>query len=107
MLDPTLFDVTTLIQDGDDAHRSYLPLVVRGKNGQSAAAARMSASFRRTGTLPGIGAVAVGEPKASAAQEGRTLAAMTSASLHAGGVTPQVTDGVSYIWLDRTVRTRA
>ena len=108
VLDPTLFNVTTLIQDGDDnAHRSYLPLVVRGESGRSAAAAAtaMLPALRRTATLSGFGAVAVREPKTSAAQEGRTLAAMASASLHAGGATPQITGGVSYIWLDRTVRT--
>src|SRR5438105_3501872 len=34
MLDPALFDVTTLILNGDDdAHGSYLPLIVQGKIG--------------------------------------------------------------------------
>src|SRR5450755_3611571 len=69
VLDPTLFDVTTLIRDGDDnARRADLPLIVQGEDGASAAAAAaaVSPALRQERTLSSLDAVAVAEPKATA-----------------------------------------
>jgi hypothetical protein len=54
VLDPTLFDITALIRNGDDdAHRSSVPLIVQGGGGASGAAAAtvLSGSARVTRTL--------------------------------------------------------
>ncbi|MGI5224862.1 S8 family peptidase [Actinoallomurus sp. CA-142502] len=81
--DPALFDVTALIKDGDDdAHRSYLPLIVQNGSGIRALAAGR--------TLSSIGAVAVRQPKKQALAPKATIQA-----------------GVRHIWLDRTVRVKA
>ncbi|GAA4511345.1 S8 family serine peptidase [Actinoallomurus oryzae] len=81
--DPALFDVTALIKDGDDdAHRSYLPLIVQNGSGMRALAAGR--------TLSSIGAVAVRQPKKQALAPKATIQA-----------------GVRHIWLDRTVRVKA
>ena len=108
VLDPTLFDVTTLILDGDaDASRSSLPLIVRGGNGATghAVAQNLGAALLPGVDLSSIDAEAVTEPKAHAADLGGKLAAMATASLHTGRLTPAVTGNLSYIWLDRTVHT--
>jgi Subtilase family len=71
VLDPALFDVTTLILNGDDdAHRFDLPLIVQGAGGTSGAAAAvaLSPSLRPGRVLSSIGAVAVEAPKAEALQ---------------------------------------
>ena len=107
LLDPALFDVTTLILNGDDdAHRSYLPLIVQGQPGSDvpAAAREMSPALAIGPVLSSIDAVAVREPRMSTAQEGRRLAGIASAAAHAGSVSPLVSGGIRYIWLDRTVR---
>jgi subtilisin family serine protease len=107
VLDPTLFDVTTLIKDGDDdAHRADLPLIVQGEGGASGAVAAgaMSPGLRGERALSSLDAVAVAEPKATAAQEGGVLARMARAAARAGRVTPAVTRNIRRIWLDRTVR---
>lgn len=108
VLDPTLFDVTTLITDGDaDGSRSSLPLIVRGEGGVTghAAAANLDGSLRHGAVLPSIDSEAVTEPKASASELGGRLAAMAAASHHSGKLTPSITGNLGYIWLDRTVRT--
>ena len=80
VLDPALFDVTTLIANGDDdTHRSYLPLVVQGRPA---------------------------EPRTGAARMGRVLAAMAAAVLRACRVTPSATRGIGHIWLAQTARGR-
>lgn len=110
VLDPTLFDVTTLIKDGDDdAHRSSLPLIVRGAAGVSghAAAQNLAVPLQHRRTLPSIGAESVVEPKGSAVRLGARLAAIASASRRTGRLTPAVSGNLGYIWLDRTVRTDA
>ncbi|RMI37541.1 hypothetical protein EBO15_35500 [Actinomadura harenae] len=85
VVDPALFDVTTLIQNGyDDAHSRDLPLIVRG-SGRSVAAALPQG--RR---LTSLDAVAVRQPKSGSARLGTALAAAPS--------------GASRIWLDRTIR---
>src|SRR5450755_1721265 len=109
VLDPTLFDVTTLIRDGDDdARRADLPLIVQGENGASgaAAAAAVSPALRQERTLSSLDAVAVAvaEPKATATRAGGLLARLASAAARAGRVTPAITRNVRYIWLDRTLR---
>ena len=63
VLDPTLFDVTALIDDGDDdAHRAGLPLIVRGAGGVSGhvAAQRLAASLQHRVTLSSLGAEEIG-----------------------------------------------
>lgn len=107
VLDPTLFDVTTLIQNGDDdAHRSYVPLIVQGEGGSSgaAAAARLSPSARAGQTLASIDAVAVSVPKTSAAAQGKTLAAMASAMIRSRHTSALATTGIGHVWLDQTMR---
>lgn len=81
VLDPALFDVTTLIANGDDnAHRSYLPLIVQGQ----------------------ADTVATREPLTGATRMGQALAAMATAVLRAGRVTSLATRGIGHIWLART-----
>jgi subtilisin family serine protease len=107
VLDPTLFDVTTLIRDGDDdARRADLPLIVQGEDGASgaAAAAAVSPALRQERTLSTLDAVAVTEPRSAAARAGGLLAQLASAAARAGRVTPAITRNVRYIWLDRTLR---
>src|SRR3569833_3902108 len=81
--DPALFDVTALIKDGDDdAHRSYLPLIVRNGSGRRTLAAGRA--------LPSIDAGAGHQPKKQSLAPKATSQA-----------------GVRHIWRDRTVRVRA
>ncbi|WP_460335701.1 S8 family peptidase [Actinoallomurus acanthiterrae] len=83
--DPALFDVTALIDDGDDdAATTTLPLIVRGGAG-----VRALAAGRRS--LSSIGATAVRQPKG----DGPALAR----SALAGDVTR--------VWLDRKVHAQA
>src|SRR5215469_2578493 len=60
VLDPALFDVTTLILNGDDdAHRSFLPLIVQGRAAGAthvSAPLAVPAPLRRVATLSSIGA---------------------------------------------------
>ncbi len=101
VLDPALFNVTTLIQNGDDdAHRSSLPLIVQGHPSGLAALPTLVRGF----DLSSIGAVAAAEPRRAAARVGGALAAMASAVARAGRISPQVTGGMGYVWLDRTIR---
>jgi subtilisin family serine protease len=108
VLDPTLFDVTTLIKDGDDdARRSGLPLIVRGTAGASGhtAAQNLAVPLQHRSTLSSIGAESVVEPKGSAVRLGAKLAAIATASRRTGRLTPSVSGDLGYIWLDRTVTT--
>lgn len=101
VLDPALFNVTTLIQNGDDnAHRSALPLIIQGHPAGLAALPSLARGF----ALSSIGAVAATEPRPSAVKVGGALAAMARSVTRAGRVSPQVTGGIGYIWLDRTIR---
>jgi subtilisin family serine protease len=87
VLDPELFDVTTLIHDGyDDASTAELPVIV-----QSAATLR-STALDGVRQLPSIGAVAGSVPKKSATT---AKLATTADSLLAGA---------QRVWLDRKVR---
>ncbi len=101
VLDPALFNVTTLIQNGDDnAHRSSLPLIIEGHpDGLSALP-----SIVRGPSLTSIGAVGAAEPRRAAAKVGRALAAMARTVARSGRVTPRATGGIGYVWLDRTIR---
>jgi subtilisin family serine protease len=102
VLDPALFDVTTLIQNGDDdAHRSFLPLIVQGP---SVGLAALPSLVTRGPVLSSIGAVAAVEPRRSAVRVGGALAAMASAVRRAGQASPRATGGIRYVWLDRTIR---
>ena len=101
VLDPALFSVTTLIQNrDDDAHRSFLPLIVQG----SPSSLTALPSLTRGLSLSSIGAVAATESRRAAVRVGGALAAMASAVTRTGQVMPQATGGISHIWLDRTVR---
>ena len=109
VLDPALFDVTTLIAHGDDdTHRSYLPLVVQGQAGRSAAAAVTAAglTLRPPNRQSEAGPVAAREPRTGAARMGRVLAAMAAAVLRASRVTPSATRGIGHIWLAQTAQGR-
>lgn len=84
VLDPALFDVTTLIDDGyDDASTNELPVIV-----QPDANLRMTA-LNGVRQLPSIGAVAGSVPKKSAA-----TAKMAASSL---------LTGAKHVWLDGKV----
>ncbi|GIH19596.1 S8 family peptidase [Rugosimonospora africana] len=93
-VDPALFDVTTLVQQGyDDAHSSDLPLIVRYAAGHSRSA--FSAAIGQQRDLPSVHGVAVREPKSRAT----TLAPpLLSTGSSAGPA------DVDHIWLDRRVR---
>jgi subtilisin family serine protease len=107
VLDPTLFDVTALIENGDDdARRSTVPLIVQGGDGASglAAASALPQVLRPGITLSSLNAIAALEPKAEASQVGRSLAAMASAAVQAGRAAPRAMGRIRHIWLDRTVR---
>src|SRR5260370_25398227 len=100
VLDPALFNVTTLILNGDDdAHRAFLPLIVQGRPTGTAALPMLV----RGVALASIGAIAATEPRRAAVRAGRALASMAAALTRAGRVSPQVTGGINYVWLDQTV----
>jgi subtilisin family serine protease len=108
VLDPALFDVTTLIQNGDDNsrcgclpdQRNSLPLIIQGRpDGLSALP-----SLVRGPVLSSIGAIGAAEPRRAAARVGGALAAMARTVARNGRVTPAATGGIGYIWLDRTIR---
>jgi len=89
VLDPSLFDVTGLVEMGyDDAHRADLPVIVRESSGT-----RMMASggFTPTRTLASIGATAGSIQKSRATAFGAALTTDRAA-------------GPAKIWLDATVR---
>ncbi|MEW1589861.1 S8 family peptidase [Micromonospora vinacea] len=89
VLDPDLFDVTTLIADGyDDDNSDELPLIV-----QPATASARVAALADVLPLPSIGAVAGRVPKKSPA-----TAKLATNSLLAGA---------KKVWLDRKVRATA
>ena len=89
VLDPDLFDVTTLIADGyDDDNTAELPLIV-----QPATASARVAALGDVLPLPSIGAVAGRVPKKSPA-----TAKLATNSLLAGA---------KKVWLDRKVRATA
>jgi subtilisin family serine protease len=98
MLDPALFDVTELIKEGDDdAHDKSVPLIVRGPGN-----APLTTGMQEHQTLHALGAVAATMPKTRPI--GAALRAMAA---HHGTMTPQVTGGVRYVWLDRKVHATA
>ncbi|MGC4759317.1 S8 family peptidase [Micromonospora trifolii] len=89
VLDPDLFDVTTLIADGyDDDNSAELPLIV-----QPATASARVAALGDVQPLPSIGAVAGRVPKKSPA----TTKLATNSLLA----------GAKKVWLDRKVRATA
>lgn len=109
VLDPALFDVTTLIANGDDnAHRSYLPLIVQSQAGRAPAAALTAAGLTRwPGTRPSAAAtVTARQPRANAPRTGQALDAMARTVLRAGQVTPLTTRGIRHIWLAQKARAR-
>lgn len=84
-LDPALFDVTALIDNGyDDARTAELPLIVKHAPGRGATALT-SGLVRRRG-LASLGSVAGRHPKKSGLRD---------------------LSGVSHVWLDRRVRASA
>ncbi|GLZ16438.1 serine protease [Actinomadura sp. NBRC 104425] len=95
VLDPDLFDVTTLIQQGyDDARTRELPLIVQREGGVRPRAA-LGGTLRETRDLPSIGAVAARQPKKDAARLGASLAP---------GMRTKAAYDIRHIWLDRRIR---
>ena len=106
VLDPALFDVTTLIRDGDaDGQRADLPLIVQATPGTSAraAAATLVPGLRLVLARPGRSAVAVGQPRASAVRTGARLARLAWALTSSG----RATGDIRHIWLDGARPARA
>ncbi|GAA5199318.1 S8 family serine peptidase [Rugosimonospora acidiphila] len=114
-LDPRLFDVTTLIQQGyDDAHMASLPVIVQQASGQAAAPLATSLGERRA--LPSIRATAGREPKRSPATRTGSGASPSAASSSAAGGSVSAGSaasrstlsarlaGASHVWLDERVR---
>ncbi|GIJ62644.1 S8 family serine peptidase [Virgisporangium aurantiacum] len=97
VLDPALFDVTTLVLNGyDDARSTDLPLIVRPGTGL-ARSADLTAGLTAKRTLPSIAAVAGRAPKGGGGADLlRSLAAGAPAARSAGTG--------SKVWLDRRVR---
>ncbi|MBO2449180.1 S8 family serine peptidase [Actinomadura barringtoniae] len=88
IIDPALFDVTTLISQGyDDAHAKELPLIVQREAGARA----LAATVRETRDLPSIGAVAARQPRGQAVRLASVLGQR----------------GVRHVWLDRKVKATA
>jgi hypothetical protein len=108
VLDPALFDVTTLIANGDDnENRSYLPLLVQGQPGQPAAAVTAAGLTLSPGTRPSAaGPVAAREPWSDAAKMGQVLDAMARAVLRPGQVNSPAILGIRHISLAQTAGTR-
>jgi hypothetical protein len=108
VLDPALFDVTTLIASGDDnAHRSYLPLTVQGQGGQAAAAVTAAGLTLSPGARPSAtGTLAAREPRSDDAKMARVLDAMARAVLRPGQAGPSATLGVRHIWLAQKAAAR-
>ncbi|GAA1566678.1 S8 family serine peptidase [Actinomadura kijaniata] len=94
VLDPGLFDVTSLIEQGyDDARSRDLPLIVRRDGGVRARAA-LGGALTEGRELRSIGAVAARQPKGQAFRVGAALSARRAV-------------GVRHVWLDRRVRATA
>ncbi|QFG22710.1 S8 family serine peptidase [Actinomadura sp. WMMB 499] len=92
VIDPELFDVTALIEQGyDDARSPDLPLIVQQAGGPRALSA-LGGTMRATRELPSIGAVAVRQPKKDARGLGTALATKSARAT-----------GVKHIWLDGRV----
>ncbi|HSA49421.1 MAG TPA: S8 family serine peptidase [Yinghuangia sp.] len=113
LLDPALFDVTTLVRQGyDDRSMPVLPLIVRYDDTPSARATAMPearASVGRTATvdreLPSIQGQAVSERKADAAEFWRSVAAPAPGARLAPGAKPDaLTPGIAHIWLDGRIQ---
>jgi len=82
-LDPALFDVTTLIQQGyDDAHTAELPVIVKDAPNFAASPSPMRKALQRPRGLTSIGATSGRLGKAARPDLG----------------------GVQHVWLDRRVR---
>ncbi|MFD0899017.1 S8 family peptidase [Actinomadura sediminis] len=96
VIDPELFDVTALIEQGyDDARSTDLPLIVRRTGGPRALSA-LGGALRASRDLPSIGAVAVRQPKKDAGGLGAALARMN-------GPSTKSTGGIERVWLDGKV----
>jgi subtilisin family serine protease len=101
VIDPALFDVTTLIADGyDDARSADLPLIVQKEGGARTLSALGGGTLRQGAALPSIGAVAARQPKKDARRLGSSLAAMS-------GPSPTSTGGVRHVWLDGKIKATA
>ncbi|MEV5829273.1 S8 family serine peptidase [Spirillospora sp. NPDC052242] len=97
VLDPELFDVTALIEQGyDDARSDDLPLIVRRIGGPRALSA-LGGTLDTTKELPSIGAVAVRQSKKDARGLGDALARMN-------GPSAKSTGGIRHVWLDGRVK---
>ncbi|MBT2206718.1 S8 family serine peptidase [Actinomadura sp. NEAU-AAG7] len=94
VIDPRLFDVTTLIaQRYDDARSEDVRLIVQRAPG-SGSPKSLGGTFETTRELPSLGAVAVRQPKREARRLGAALAGMPSA---------RSTGDIRHIWLDGRV----
>ncbi|MPZ26944.1 MAG: S8 family serine peptidase [Micromonosporaceae bacterium] len=97
LLDPRLFDVTLLADQGyDDGSTSQLPLII--EYGAAARAATAAPDGARPGTaLPSIGGRAVAADKAQAQA---FWADVAGAAAPAARTTARFDDGITRIWLD-------
>jgi len=90
VIDPDLFDVTTLIEQGyDDARAKELPLIVQRQAGARA----LAGTWREQRDLPSIGAVAARQPRGQAVRLAAALGQRSS--------------GVRHVWLDHKVKATA
>ncbi|GAA0923608.1 hypothetical protein GCM10009558_035650 [Virgisporangium aurantiacum] len=101
VLDPDLFDVTTLVQNGyDDARSAELPLIVRSGGGSARVATeQLTGQLTARHDLPSIGAVAGRAPKSGGAG---VLAALVG---DRSG--PSAQSAGTKVWLDRRVTASA
>ncbi|MFF0520538.1 S8 family serine peptidase [Actinomadura nitritigenes] len=101
VIDPALFDVTALIEDGyDDARSADLPLIVQRDGGARALSALGGGTLKQGVALPSIGAVAARQPKKDARRLGSSLAAMS-------GPSPKAANGLRHVWLDGRIKATA
>jgi subtilisin family serine protease len=95
VLDPALFDVTALIQNGyDDRRAAYTPLIVQYAGAANSRTAPFGGGLRNQRSLTSIQALAGRQSKAESATFRRALPALAAPG--AGGV--------RRIWLDRQVK---
>lgn len=99
VLDPALFNITTLIQAGDDdAHRTALPLIIQAG---AAGPAALPAALRAGQSLAHQRPAAVTEPRSAAARVGAWLSRM-AAAVGARGAVPRATGNIGHVWLGGT-----
>ena len=112
MLDPELFNVTSLVRQGfDDASSASIP-VIAVRSGRAASTLQIPAA-QRSRELASIGAVAVTLDKPGATELGSALHRVAGAIARTGKDSSELSAaeagslvGVTRIWLDRRVQVR-